>query len=88
MLKTNVLFYFSESIVISVFMGGMQMRLRRLKNVSCFIVMFCMVFSSVICVKAADRVSWNKKMINGGSIFYWVSSDVIYASNIRGGNRN
>ena len=46
------------------------MRLRTLKNISCFIVMFCMFFSSVICVKAADRISWNKKMISGGSILY------------------
>ena len=59
------------------------MRLRTLKNISCFIVMFCMFFSSVICVKAADRISWNKKMISGGNILYWVSTDVAYASNIR-----
>ncbi len=59
------------------------MKLRRLKKFGCFIVMFCMIFSSAICVKAADRISWNKRMINGGSIFYWVSSDVVYASNIR-----
>ena len=63
------------------------MRLRTLKNISCFIVMFCMFFSSVICVKAADRISWNKKMISGGNILYWVSTDVAYASNIRAADR-
>ena len=59
------------------------MRLRRVKNVICFVIMGCIIFSNVICVKAADRICWNKKMNHGGSICYWVSSDVIYTSNIR-----
>lgn len=59
------------------------MKTRTIKMVGCLIVMFCLVFTNVMCVLAADRISWNKKMISGGSILYWVSSDVSYLTNIR-----
>ncbi|SHK20054.1 hypothetical protein SAMN02745248_02013 [Hathewaya proteolytica DSM 3090] len=59
------------------------MNLRKFKNVICFVIMGCIIFSNAIYVSAADRICWNKKMTGGASIFYWVSSDVIYASNIR-----
>ena len=42
------------------------MRLRTLKKVGCFCVMVYMISASVISVKAADRISWDKKMISGG----------------------
>lgn len=45
---------------------------------SLWVVSFLMLYMLV-----TDRICWNKKMTGGASIFYWVSSDVIYASNIR-----
>lgn len=59
------------------------MKSRKFRNVICFIIMGGVIFSNVISVSAADRICWNKKMTRGGSIFYWVSSDVIFTSNIR-----
>lgn len=59
------------------------MRLKVLRNISSLIIVFCMIFSSTICVSAADRISWNKRMISGYNIQYWVSSDVTYESDIR-----
>ena len=48
----------------------------------CFYMNSCFRIST-ICVSAADRISWNKRMISGYNIQYWVSSDVTYESDIR-----
>lgn len=46
-------------------------------------VMFLVLQSIPNFAEAATRIYWNKKMIDGSSILYWVDSDVSYTSAIR-----